>query len=293
MRLCTIALGILTAGQLLAASTALAQDEAPAGPLDLGNFSTTLYLTNQYMFRGISNSDGPAIQGSVDWGWNGFYLGAWGSNTEFSDSDIEIDGYGGYRFELFGLGVDIAGLYYWFPGEDEDFTDPPSDNALDPGFGVEADYIEAQVLVSKSFETAWSPAVAVRYNYSPDNFGEDGESHNFQGDVGVTVPLGFLGDVGFSATAGYVTVEGDKSSGAQLGILEPDGSVLDGYDYLWGRAGIYKDIGGFKLDLSYHLTDQTDDLRTFYPDNGQNSSNFGNLIEPHVVFTVSRTFSFP
>ncbi|MGQ0659029.1 MAG: TorF family putative porin [Chromatiales bacterium] len=252
----------------------------------------TVWGTTDYMFRGISNSDGPAIQASIDWTYSGFYLGLWGSNTEFSDQDIEIDGYGGYRWSWFGWGFDVAGLYYWFPDEDENSVDNPGDKALDPGGGQEADYIEAQLLVSRSFDTAWSPSVAFKYNYSPDFFGEDGDAHHVQGDGGVLVPLGFLGDVGFSATVGYQTVEGDKSSGSQLGILQPDGSVLDGYDYVWWRFGVYKDIAGFKVDVSYHATDESEDLETFFPNTPQ-PGDFRDLIEPHVVLTVSRTFSFP
>jgi hypothetical protein len=43
----------------LAAVPAHAEEES--GPFAVQNFSSTIYLTNQYMFRGISNSDGPAI----------------------------------------------------------------------------------------------------------------------------------------------------------------------------------------------------------------------------------------
>ncbi len=302
MKMRHLALCLAGALQLYASNAANAQDDAgPTGPLDIGNFSTTIYGTTQYMFRGITNSDGPAIQASIDWAYSGFYLGIWGSNTEFSDSDIEIDGYGGYRWSWFGWGFDVSGLYYWFPGEDDEKTDDAGDSALDPGFGAfvggqEADYIEAQLLVSRSFDMAWSPGVSFKYNFSPDTFGEDGNAHNFQGDAGVIVPLGFLGDVGFSATVGYVNTEGDHSSSTiespALGLFEPDGSPLDGFDYVWWRAGVYKDIAGFKVDISYHATDESEDLETFFPRTAE-PGDFRDLIEPHVVLTVSRSFSFP
>jgi len=296
MKMRHLALCLAGAAQLYAGSTIAQEDAGPTGPLDIGNFSTTIWGTTEYMFRGISNSDGPAIQASVDWSYSGFYLGIWGSNTEFSDSDIEIDGYGGYRWSWFGWGFDVAGLYYWFPGEDANKSDSSADGALDPLGGQEADYIEAQLLLSRSFDAPWSPGVSFKYNYSPDTFGEDGDAHSVQGDGGVIVPLGFLGDIGFGATVGYQTVEGDKSSGAQLGILEPDGTVLDGFDYVWWRVGAFKDIAGFKVDVSYYQTDRSDDLETFFgpTDNfGDTSSSYRELIEPHLVLTVSRSFSFP
>ncbi|MGH8606701.1 MAG: TorF family putative porin [Gammaproteobacteria bacterium] len=51
--------------------------------------------------------------------YNGFYLGVWASNTESSDANIEIDYYGGYRYTWSGITFDVTGLYYHYPGEDE------------------------------------------------------------------------------------------------------------------------------------------------------------------------------
>ena len=116
---------------LAAFSANVLSDEAAApeetGPFASGNFSSTLYLTNEYMFRGISNSDGPAVQGSMDWTYNGLFLGAWGSNTEFSDANIELDYYGGYRWSLSGIDMTLQGIYYTYPSEDDNGTE-----GLDP-----------------------------------------------------------------------------------------------------------------------------------------------------------------
>jgi uncharacterized protein (TIGR02001 family) len=290
MKLRSTALSLLGAASLLAAANASAEDAAPTSPFDISNFSMTLWGTTEYMFRGISNSDGPAFQGSIDWTYNGFYLGVWSSNTVFSDSDIEIDYYGGYRFTLAGVGFDVSGLYYTYPGENGTAGD-----GLDPALpsDPEADYFEAQLLLSKTFDVAWTPSVAVKYNFSPDFFGSDGTAHAVQGDLGVLVPMGFFGDTGFSASVGYQTVEGDESSGSQLGFLESDGvTILDGYDYVWWRVGAYKDIGGFKVDISYFGTDESSDLEGLYPSLPE-PADFRDLIESHVVLTVSRSFSFP
>ena len=125
------------------------------------NFSGAIYLMNDYRFQGISNSDGPAIQGSLDWTYNGFYLGVWGSNTEFSDAGIEIHYYGGYRWSWEGIGFDITGYYYSYPGEDEDDFDE-----FDPFGGQDADYWEVHGGLGNTFSTVLSPSVALHYYYS-------------------------------------------------------------------------------------------------------------------------------
>ena len=64
-----------------------------------GSFSADMNLTNDYVFRGISQTDAkPAIQASVGYTHNlgpyGISLSAWGSNVEFNDGDeatVELD----------------------------------------------------------------------------------------------------------------------------------------------------------------------------------------------------------
>jgi uncharacterized protein (TIGR02001 family) len=80
------------------------------------NMSASIWLTTDYVFRGISNTDeNPAIQGSLDYTYKGFYLGIWGSNTSFTDAAIEIDYYAGYAGSFGELGYDIMGIYYSYP----------------------------------------------------------------------------------------------------------------------------------------------------------------------------------
>lgn len=242
-----------------------------SGPFAADNFSATLWLTTNYMFRGISNSDGPAVQGSFDWGYEGFFLGVWASNTEFSDSTVEIDYYGGYRWTWSGLDFTLQGIYYSYPGEGENTSD-----GLDPGIGVEADYAEINLGASHTFDGPWAPGIGVNYFYSPDAFGEDGDNHTLQGSFGLALP----GEVGFYANVGYTDFEGDQSSGA-----------IGGYDYVYFSVGINRDFRGFKFDLGYVGTDESPDLETFYADAPlPNGDNFRDLIEGEVVFTVSRSF---
>lgn len=266
-------------------ANALSQDaeaSAETGPFASDNFSSTIWLTTNYMFRGVSNSDGPAIQGSLDWSYTGFFVGAWASNTEFSDDNFEIDYYGGYRWSWSELDFVVQGIYYTFPGEDENFSE-----GLDPGFGVETDYGEFNVGVSHAFEGQVAPSIGVNYFYSPDAFGEDGSNHTVQGSFGLTLPA----EIGFYANVGYTDFEGDGSSGRNVGLMLPSGAILDGYDYVYFSVGINKVLKGFKFDIGYHGNDESTDLETFYADAPLGGGeNFRDLIEGEFVFTVSRTF---
>ncbi len=248
------------------------------GPFASQNCTSTVFLTTDYRFRGISNTDGPAIQGSIDWTYNGLYLGVWASNTELSDANIEIDYYGGYRYTWSGITFDVTGLYYHYPGEDENNFDE-----FDPFAGQEIDYAEAHVGASYTFDLDFSPSVAAHYYWSPDFLIEDATGHYVQGNVGVTVPLGFSSTgLGVYGIVGYQDVEGDKSSGA-----------LGGYHYVWWQTGANVTVKGFKLDLSYIDVEESTALKAFLspttlPDG--RIADFSELTDGTVLFTVSRTF---
>lgn len=84
--------------------------------------SSTVTLTNDYDFRGISlSAKDPALQASVDYAHeSGFYLGAWASNADFgpgTDVDYELDLYAGFTGGAEeGLGWSAGIVYYTWPG---------------------------------------------------------------------------------------------------------------------------------------------------------------------------------
>ncbi|MEO8670824.1 MAG: TorF family putative porin [Tahibacter sp.] len=93
-------------------------------------FTGTLALTNDYVFRGLSQTNrDPALQGGVEYSHaSGWYVGAWGSNVSWlSDvstssapvsSSLELDLYGGWRGNVSDSVKLDAGLYtYYYPGE--------------------------------------------------------------------------------------------------------------------------------------------------------------------------------
>jgi uncharacterized protein (TIGR02001 family) len=90
----------------------------------VAQFSSTITATNDYDFRGFSQSaKDPALQGSLDYAFgNGFAIGAWASNVDFepADGDIEVDYYASYTGELSDTSSWVVGAtFYSYPGSDD------------------------------------------------------------------------------------------------------------------------------------------------------------------------------
>ena len=230
----------LFAGVMALASLSLgaaAEEEAKSPHV----FSANVALTTDYMFRGISQTDdGPAIQGGFDYNYEpwGFYAGTWASNVELlpfgstvrNRSSIEVDMFGGFAGELAnGIGWDIGGLYYYYPQQNED-----------SGAAGDYDFGEVYGSLSYSFGGTLEPAADAGFAYSPDYFGEDGDSIYGHGSLGITMPYG----IGLKGTVGYLDVDGDKTTGA-----------IGGYDYVHYSVALSKEIGIFTLDLSWNDSD--------------------------------------
>ena len=74
-------------------------------------------FTSDYIWRGMTQSDGPAIQGGFDYASDGgFYAGIWGSNVNFNDgAGSELDYYFGYEFEIDQISLDLGYISYDYP----------------------------------------------------------------------------------------------------------------------------------------------------------------------------------
>ncbi|MBL8266406.1 TorF family putative porin [Steroidobacter sp.] len=189
--------------------------------------TSTWTLTNDYDFRGNSQSaKDPAIQGSVDYAADsGWYVGAWGSNVDFGDADVdlEVDLYTGFSGESEGgLGYDVGVVYYAYPDE-SDFN-----------------YIEAYGSIAKD----WFKG---KLWYSND-FGGDatsGDTPAFYLEANGTFPLpqnfSILAHVGYS-WGDYWDDVGDESLDYSLGV---------GYT-----------VGNFNLALKYVDTDTSAVVRS-------------------------------
>lgn len=269
---------IILAGSILMGGMGNALAGEDAGPLAAENFSATLTFTTDYVFRGISFSDSlPALQGSFDWSYGNFFVGAWSSSlADASDSDqydLETDFYGGYANSFAGFDWYVMPIYYHIWGSDEDDT---SANFGVPGAGLDPDVFEVWFDVTRTLsEVPLSPTLHVLYAYSPDYFFSSGDGHYIKGDVTFTLP----GDVSLNAGYGYQTVEGgDYGSAAVFGT--------GGWDYSHYEVGLSKSLVGFDFDLRYHNVsdnDLDDQLITDFLVTKENA-------EDRIVFTVSRSF---
>lgn len=105
----------------VAVTTAMAQ--AAAAPASPHTFTGNVAVVSDYRFRGVSQTYKlPALQGGFDYSHSsGFYVGNWNSsvsgNSFNNGAALEMDFYGGWKTEFSnGIGLDIGGLYYYYPG---------------------------------------------------------------------------------------------------------------------------------------------------------------------------------
>ena len=115
------------AGGDIAPVEEVAVEAAPESEITV---SANLAITSNYIWRGMTQTkNSPAVQGGIDLGYKGFYLGTWGSNVDFgafdfrdNDNNLEADFYAGYAGELAGIGFDIGYIYYAYPNESDAFN---------------------------------------------------------------------------------------------------------------------------------------------------------------------------
>jgi uncharacterized protein (TIGR02001 family) len=179
----TIALVLLTAATAPAfaqQAASQAEEEKEPGWWFPGEFSGTASVTNNYIFRGITQTDDdPAIQGSInyklDTGLFGtsVYGGVWGSNVNFNtgdDAHLELDWTFGLTGEVLdtGLGWTLGAIYYHYPAEDQ--------------------FNYWEFAPALSYTIGWVTAAA-GLNYSPDFFNGSGDGWYPNGGVKVAIPI--------------------------------------------------------------------------------------------------------
>lgn len=173
----------LSRASLLAAALIAAAGTASAE----GEFSGNVAISSDYVWRGVSQSNGDmAISGGFDYANGMFYAGTWASNIDFedaSDANVEIDFYGGIASEFAnGVTWDLGVIYYVYPdSEDSDL-----------------DFVELKGALGYAFDAGLS--VGAEAYYDPDNknmylnatagyaltenFGVDASVGNYQFDAG-------------------------------------------------------------------------------------------------------------
>jgi uncharacterized protein (TIGR02001 family) len=157
-----------------AAAPARAQ-EGPAPEEGAGgnggfDLSVTATAVSDYRFRGVSASDrDPAIQGSVDATFGGFYAGLWMSSSgRTADSNVEADVYAGYAGEAGPISYEVGAIAY-----------------LDPGGDGTGNVYETTGSLAYTF----GPATArLRANYAPDQANLVGDNFYLSAEARVGIP---------------------------------------------------------------------------------------------------------
>lgn len=115
-----LTLAIAAASAVSATSFAIAETvPSPVGDFDV---SMNVGLTSDYIFRGISQTQGNgAIQGGLDVAHeSGLYIGTWASNVDFGDDvdgNVEFDYYLGFGNDITdNVSYDLGWIKYDYPG---------------------------------------------------------------------------------------------------------------------------------------------------------------------------------
>lgn len=94
-----------------------------ASPAAMAGVSGNVGAVSEYLFRGVEQSGGAAVQGGIDWsGGPGIYLGTWASNTggPAASGGTELDFYGGWAGSAGPVSLDVGAIYYAFTEDEED-----------------------------------------------------------------------------------------------------------------------------------------------------------------------------
>lgn len=190
---------------------------SPARAADVTGYGV---LTSDYVFRGVSYSDGHAsVQAGADVALeSGLYLGAWASSVDIGGGparqrDWQLNYYLGYSQELgsdWSIGVNA--VFYTFP------------NTVGE---TDYDFLEYSI-VANFDDRAW-----IEYSHCPDLFHSGTRTHNL--DLYAEWPL--PAQLMLGGGAGYYDV-----------------SELTGSSYTYWQLGVTRAFGPIDIDLRYHGT---------------------------------------
>jgi uncharacterized protein (TIGR02001 family) len=216
-------------------------------------FSANAALTTDYVFRGFSQtSQGPAVQGGFDATCGMFYAGVWASSLDWGPDNngqtaasIEMDWYGGVKFNTGKVAWDLGIIYYSYPNASNALATSP--------IGRDPNYVELKV--GASGEIWKGGTLGGTVYFSPDYQYETGNVWTLEGTFSQTLPTIF-GRITptFSALIGYQFSDDKKT-------LYTNNITQDDKNYTYWNAGLT-----FALDKNWSL-----DVR--YWDTNINSSS--------------------
>jgi uncharacterized protein (TIGR02001 family) len=172
-------LATLVAGSILGWAAVASADQTPLVPAPEGKFIGNVTFVTEYWSRGLrqTNSGTGAVQGSIEYDHpSGVYLGAWGSNSQVTQSpqdkvtktsSAEMDFSAGYR-DAFAFDdkatYDVGLIYYYYPGTNKanynfDWVDAMAKVGYD--FGVAAPTLKLLVSPDMQYESGMAEYVAL------------------------------------------------------------------------------------------------------------------------------------
>ncbi|HEY5993614.1 MAG TPA: TorF family putative porin [Gallionellaceae bacterium] len=225
--------------------------------------SANVTLTNNYLYRGISQTGGnPAIQGGFDFVHSsGFYIGTWGSSISWlsdsgiaSNAGLELDTYAGFKNSFAtDFSYDVGFLRYNYPG------------TYVAGV-TKADTNEVYGLIGYKWVTA-------KYSYAlGDTFGVSKAKGTGYLDISASYAIPDTG-VTLGAHYGKQTYKGTTADALKAAGADPTYS-----DY---KLSVTKDVKGYVFGLAYSKTNAK--TGGFYTVNGKD------LGKGTVVVSLTRT----
>ena len=198
---------------LLATSSAAFAQTAPAAAESA--IAYNVGVVSEYRYRGLAQTKGdPALQGGVDYtNPNGFYAGAWASTIKWikdsaavggasTKGPVELDIYGGYKFEAAGLGFDVGYLRY------EYLNNTLSKNTSNKLQNANTDEV---------YGAATYGVTTLKYSYAFSNlFGAPDSKGSTYWDLSATFDLG--NGYSFVPHAGHQTVRNNPTSYTDIAL---------------------------------------------------------------------------
>ncbi|WP_297803742.1 TorF family putative porin [uncultured Brevundimonas sp.] len=145
-----VACGLVALSLLAIPAIAAAEEPAP-------EFSFNAAVTNDYVWRGFSQSDeDAAVQGGIDFTYGNFSAGTWASTVDFGDgTDLEWDFYAGFAASAGAIDWEVGVTYYNYVGDPD---------------GSDYNFVEFKLGASHTFDKF---TIGAAVNYSPDFYGID------------------------------------------------------------------------------------------------------------------------
>jgi uncharacterized protein (TIGR02001 family) len=229
----------------IALLTGLTLSATLLAPLATAEVSGAITVTNDYRFRGVSQSAAdPALQGNIDWSHDsGFFVGAWASTIDFDEPeyngpDVEIDLYAGYYGEINDdTSYDLTLYRYNYPGEsDLDYLEVSA--GIDfSGFraaywftndysGSDLDLHYTEINYGWGFADNWS--LDLHYGYNFGDAIDDGEGFDSYSDysIGVSTEVS-----GFGISVAYLDTDIDGDNEVSSDLYKNTGTLLASVSY--------------------------------------------------------------